>query len=218
MKKTFAFAAAAAAAIFVSSAARASTIIDFAAYAAGNEHGVASGSSINISGVNMTFVSNFNPYFDDVSGGKPAGLGVCRTLTAAAQCRDAGDDSVDGDFGVNEQIIILFDDGPFSVREVSFRDGNHNLLNNDNVGLVTWGVYDAIGALMASGTASFAEVIGMAAAGFFSNVNGIGFTFHDTEFYVENISDVPTPAALPLLISGIAGLGFAMRRSKSHRR
>ncbi len=214
MKKLLTFAAASLAAGTLSMAAHASTIIDFAAYADGNEGGVTSGTSLNIAGANLTFKSNFNPYFDDVSGGKPAGLGVCRALSNTGDCVDSGDDSVDGDFDVNEHIIVLFDDGPFNVFQLSFRDGRHNLLDNNDVALVTWGVFDAIGGLITTGTASFSDVIGMAAVGFFANVHGIGFEFADTEFYVENVSDVPAPAALPLLISGLAGLGFAVRQKR----
>ena len=215
MKKLLAFAVASLAAGTLSMAAHASTIIDFAAYASGNEGGITSGTSLNINGLNLTFESNYNPYFDDVSSGKPAGLGVCRDLSKTLQCVDSGDDSTDGDFGVNEYIAILFDDGPFNVLQLSFRDGQHNSLNNDATGLITWGVFDAIGVRINFGTATFVELIGMATAGFFANVHGIGFEFVDTEFYVENVSDVPVPAALPLLFSGLAGLAFASRRKKT---
>ncbi len=214
MKNLFTFVAVSAAACTLSMAAHASTIVDFAAYAAGNEGGVASGTSLNINGVNLTFESNFNPYFDDVSGGKPAGLGVCRELNAKSQCVDAGDDSADGDFGVNEYIAVIFDDGPFNVFQLSFRDGRHNLLNFNDIGLVKWGIFDAIGDLLNTGVTTFADILSMAAAGDFAHVDGIGFQFVDTEFYVENISDVPVPAALPLLFSGLAGLAFATRRKK----
>lgn len=40
--------------------------------------------------------------------------------------------------------------------------------------------------------------------------DGAGFTIAQFD-----VSDVPVPAALPLLISGLAGLGFASRRKKS---
>ncbi len=216
MKKLIAFAAASIAACSLSMTAHAATIMDFAAYAAGNEHGVASGTSLNINGVNMTFQSNYNPYFDDVSNGLPAGLGVCRNLSSKAQCVNAGDDSIDGDFGVNENISILFDDGPFNVLQLSFRDGQHNSLNFDDVGTIKWSILDALGGVLNSGVTTFVNLLAMASAGHFANVNGIGFEFVDTEFYVENISDVPVPAALPLLISGLAGLSFAIRRKKSH--
>ena len=210
MKKILASLAVAFGAAFMAAPASA-TVISFADYAAGNEQGVTSGTSLNINGVNLTFSSNFNPYFDDVSGGLPAGLGVCRELTQTFQCADPGDDSTDGDMGTNEYIIIGFDDGPFNVREISFRDGQHNLIN-DSDGLVEWG--KTVSGMWTTGIATFAEVVALAAAGFFDNATEIGFNYNNTEFYIEYISDIPVPAALPLLLSGLAGLGFAARRKK----
>ena len=45
---------------------------------------------------------------------------------------------------------------------------------------------------------------------------GLQLAYVNTDFYLEamEISDVPIPAALPLLLSGLAGLGFASRRKK----
>ena len=54
----------------------------------------------------------------------------------------------------------------------------------------------------------------MAAAGEFGVIDYISFTFVDTPFFVASISDVPLPGAIPILISGLAGLGVAMRKKK----
>jgi len=215
MKKLLAIAAASIAAGAFSTAANAA-VLDFAAFAAGNEHGIDNGDSLTFDGVSVTFVANdgFHPYFDDEISGRPSGLGVCRELTGSLQCKDSSDDSADGDLGTDEFIKILFDDGPFDVRNISFRDGEHFDLNGDDTGMVTWSTFDDMGGLVASGDDTFADVVAMALSGFFDGVDGIGFEYVDTEFYVEAISDVPLPAALPLLLSGIAGLGFASRRKK----
>lgn len=42
-----------------------------------------------------------------------------------------------------------------------------------------------------------------------------GFGTNTAEFLRAEISQVPVPAALPLLLSGLAGLGFASRRRKA---
>lgn len=225
MKKIFAVLAASIAAGFTSMAAQAAPV-DFVSYASGNEHGIASGvvgtPSVNINTVNMTLLSNYNPYFDDVDllSRKPGGLGVCRSLFTNVngvpnQCNPGSDDSIDGDNGINEYIKILFTDGPYDVRLLSFNDGQHNGLNSNNVGQVTYMILDALGGILSSATTTFANLVAMAAAGAFLNIAGIGFEFFDTEFYVDTVSDVPIPAALPLLLSGLAGLGFAGRRKKA---
>lgn len=222
MRKLLAIAAAAAMGWAASTSANA-TLVSFADFASGNEHGVPSGTSLNIDGVNMTFITGgivqgtFFAYFDDVFQGRPAGLGVCRVLNASNECADSSDDSIDGDISQDEFVIILFDDGPMDVTGLSFRDADHFSLNDDDVGQAVWGIFDSMGALLSFGTATFAELVAMAISGFFDNVAGIGFQFVDTEFYVEsmNVVPVPLPGALPLLLSGLAGLGFAARRKKA---
>lgn len=211
MKKILGIAAASFAAFAFSSSANAG-VVDFVDYAAGNEHGIASGDTVVIGGETITFTSNFKPYFDDLSGG-PGGLGVCRNLAGGAVrdavCTPAGDDSTDGDMGVDEWVELSFDDGPFDLKGLSFTDGRHKNLNNNNVGLV--------GLMVNSvdlGAFTFAAAVLAAKSGIFGAVDTIRFTYIDTEFYVNSLSDVPIPGALPLLLSGIAGLGFASRRKK----
>ncbi|NNE40633.1 MAG: hypothetical protein HKN14_06910 [Marinicaulis sp.] len=192
-------------------------LVSFAGFAASNgEEGFVSGTSLTIDGVSMTFTSTHNPYFDGVSGGKPAGLGVCRELTMAAQpqCAIGSDDSIDEDVaGDPEVIAISFDDGALPLQGISFRDGAHNLIN-DSTALLNWAIVTESGLLI--GTDSFAFVHDMISAG----INGVvafGFGFADDggdQFYIESI-ETPIPAALPLLLSGIAGLGFASRKQKS---
>lgn len=205
--------------------------ISFADFAAGNEGGIVNNTSIDFGGVNISFRSGsfvaadtvdpqFNPYFDDVTGNpaRPAGLGVCRVLDGdggvgdtGAECANSGDDSIDGDDGVREAIQVFFDDGPFNLLGLSFRDGQHNPINNSD-GLIEWAFL--ISGDIVSGVSSFAELVTMAAAGDFVGTSAFQLSYVNTEFYLESISDVPIPGALPLLISGLAGLGFASRKKK----
>ena len=209
--------------------------ISFADVAAGNEGGIANLTEADVgTGGIIFYQSGFNlqlnggvggldffPYFDDIDGdGQPAGLGVCRELDGdagttgpGAECAASGDDSIDGDFGLNEFIALGFGTvGGFDLQGISFRDGNHNLIN-DSDGLVRV-VWRELGGVVQGLDLTFAEVVAMAAAGEFGLVDILAFGYLNTEFYIESISDVPLPGALPLLISGIAGLGFASRKKK----
>jgi len=222
--------AALAATALITGAAQAETI-SFADYASGNEGGVANGTTLNFGGVDITFRgghslqadgNSFTPdyfaYFDDVSGGMPAGVGVCRALDGAAgtmgpgaDCADSGDDSIDGDDGLNELLVLNFAE-PFDLNGLSFRDGLHNSIN-DSMGLIRVSIFDTMGQVL-NDTLTFAELVSRAASGEFSNVIAIALGYKNTEFYLESISQVPVPAALPLLLSGLAGLGFASRQKK----
>lgn len=201
MKKVLTFAAAAIAASFVSVSAQAS-IIDFVAEAAGNERGVASGTQVTINGNVITLNSNFSPYFDDLSAGRPAGLGVCRVLDAGAQCDPSDDDSIDGEGGIAEYVEVVFD-SPFSINGLSFYDSDHVSID------------DSAGQLLINGMlTTFADAVAAAANGDFAGLESIRFTYVNTDFYIGSISDVPIPGAIPLLLSGLAGLGFAGRKKK----
>jgi hypothetical protein len=197
-------------------------IIDFANEADTNgERGVASGSTIIIDGVNMRLSGTqgldinqpfaASPYFD--SG--DAGLGVCKVLTGSAQCSPSSDDNVTA--GEALKIEFLSDDGTMSVSRnilgLAFDDSIHNPLGLGNDGLVRI-VTDT-----SDMTALFSVFIAMAAGAdaFFQNVSTIEFFYNNQQFYVNalDVSEIPIPGALPLLLSGLAGLGFAGRRRKS---
>ena len=213
MKKLTIATAAVFAALFAASAASAK-LIDFAAEATGNERGVADGTILNtaaLGGINLEFSAGIGgasrdfAYFNSPTGtgqpGAPAGLGTCTRLDAAAQCTPSYDDVV----STNEWVQVGFVDAPFKVAQLAFNQPTGDLPS----GLLK--ITTSLNSIVSVVTMSIAQ----ASATNFGFVDWIRFEFVDTEFVVASISNVPVPGALTLLLSGLAGLGFAARRKKA---
>lgn len=103
---------------------------DFVALAAGTpgdkgallEDGVENVFTDNGISVTLTATGG-NPYLDDLSGGKPGGLGVCTVWDANRQCTPGSDDNTSGD-----EIITLTFSGvgvSFDLLGVMFNDAGH---------------------------------------------------------------------------------------------
>jgi len=222
MKKLRTFAATTIAASLASMSAHA-IVLDFVAEAAGAERAIENGSTITNfqgTGVDVTFTAeggDWHPYFDDLSDGKPAGLGVCQVTFGALggpgddgmsdDCNPPNDDNVT----VGEAITIGFSGQSFAIRDLTFFDATHNPLGvGGNDGDVSIALDGGVAVSML-----FSTAIAMAQAGAFASASQITFAYVNTQFYVGAISDVPVPGAIPLLLSGLAGLFFASRRRKA---
>ena len=198
--------------------------VDFMAEADGpnGERGVDNGSFITLDGVSLQLGADFDfggpnaqgisPYFDS----NDAGLGACQVLDADRQCVPSNDDNVTE----QENLTIFFRDfgspdlNSFDILNFEFRDKNHNVIDANNNGLITIDNFKGM-----VRTELFTTFIAMAQMGdeFFQDIGGIRLFYENKEFYLSTmtINDTPIPGAIPLLISGLAGLGFAARRRKS---
>ena len=187
-------------------------VVDFVAEAAGNERGVADGTTINFDGLDVTFTSlsegAFFAYFDDLSSGRPAGLGVCEVLSAGpgSECATPGDDNIRS----GEAVTLTFGD-TVQIANLSFTDADHFDLNSNDVNTLLIAINDPDDFVRYT----FAEAVALV----LSDVDLIRFAFDDSgtglQFYVNSFTaEVPLPAAAPLMMAGLAGLGFWTRRRR----
>ncbi len=212
MMKILAVVASAGLAVF--GAAHATTINFVGEANSGGERGVADGTILNtaaLGGLNLRFSGgrsgpNFDfAYFNQADGTRLGGLGTCTTLDRMMQCTTYTDDTV----GHAENVRVDFVDGPFEIKRLSF-NGRFDTLNGSPLLLkVTTSLAGVVSELVLSFADANSRNFGFADWVQFEFVRGQG---DRAKFFVTQISDVPVPGALPLLISGIAGLGFAARR------
>lgn len=186
-------------------------VYDFVAAAAGNEGG-AQGDTFTDAGVTVT-VNAINPggaaaYLDDLSGGLPAGLGICSSgLTGGGQCTVASDDNISG----AEQLSLAFDQA-VTLKSVDFRDAQH--------GTDFQGILEVLNVTTnIANSFNLAAMLDLSSLGkgseFVFNILGLGnYIKANDEFYISGLNaEVPVPAALFLF--GPALLGFFGLRRKA---
>jgi len=207
---------AAAAALAATSGANAA-LLDFVAEAAGNERGVADGTTINFGGIDVTFsATNGFAYFDDVSSG-PGGLGVCTTLATRTlgdgtmvpnQCVPSSDDSISSDPDGDEAVELSFADA-VTLSDHTFNDFAHNDISSRN---------DLTLLINVNGAGFTQFTFAQAAALVIAGVNTIEYAIDTSAtgigYYLSSVQAVPLPAAAPFLLTGLAGLSFASRRKR----
>ena len=194
--------------VITAQGARADVVFDFATMALGNE-GAFTGTTVG--GIEVVAsaagAGSPVPYLDDLytGAGSPdgrAGLGVCSSgINIGGECVIPSDDNVTS----GETLTLAFLDAgtsaPLTVTLLValFRDTDHFPtfpagaqidIQVDGGGFVT---YALVNNFMTQLTGSVFD-----------------FTYNNEQFYIETatVSPVPLPAALPLLLSALAGLGM----------
>lgn len=206
-----------ASAIFLAATSAQAFSVDYVSLAAGNEGGhqfhsyTDAGVTVTASGTSVgdTYGDNtpdYYAYLDDLSGGQPAGLGVCKAINGSAQCTPSSDDNVT----YNEALTLSFSQD-VTLSNIVFRNGSHGTTFTAGDGLVDISV-DGGSFQSYSLTHNFTLL---------NNIVGSQFTFigstsqsDDDQFYISSLSgdtvsgSVPVPAPLALFGLGLLGMGY----------
>ena len=185
-----------------STTASEAAVIDFVAEAAANPGGLANGYTKNFGGFNVTITSaRGNPYLDGTYLKRPGGLGACVLVGGPGSICNSQVGQNSDNVGKFDAITLDFG-RPADLSGFSFTDALHFDLSASTNTLLVNGAQWTFAALFAA-TLTGVQTLTLAYGG--SN---------PSEFYLNSIAAVPLPAAAPLILSGIAGLGFAARRRK----
>lgn len=188
-------------------------------------HTITAHGSIAGSGVPGSYSDSPYAYFDK---GK-AGIGVCKILSGT-QCAPASDDNITGGAGTTEILSLGFAGGA-GLADLLFRNDGHTPTFPDNkhvligsgtmaelaAGTVLFTQY-LLGAVSADTTYDGSPIGATIGFGPFDLLDGqfVHIKFDDQQVYLSGLITypVPVPAALPLFLSGLLGLGVVARRRK----
>ena len=184
-------------------------------------------------------VAGSDVHITGVENGIVRGLGQCSDVAADGTCATADDRAINIPVlnVVAEGIFFEFPDGSntggggfsassntFDVTSIAFRDIDGNSLN-DSDAILNVAAFNDGGLFFPSifQEFSFAEFIAFVLAGELIDIQGVTFGsdfelgvdfFIESIGFNENLSAVPLPAALPLFLAGIGGIGFISRNKK----
>lgn len=197
---------------------------DFVAYAAGNEHGAVSetftqGSlSVTASGRSLDGSATYLMYLDDLSGGGPGGLGVCKS-TVGTECVPGDDDNLS-----KSEVLVLNFSEEVSLRDILFSNGTHSDFYSGNFGVAIGGNPTSVGDFTAYPQLSqFAGPLVGTTFYFISDstmsgINTDPHVIYISAFTAEPIDvpggEVPEPSTVALLGCGLVGL-ITRRRARS---
>lgn len=200
--------------------------LDFITAANNNERGFTDGSVVTLDGVNVTLSANGSnfAYYDHGN----AGLGVCANVTdfnsggTANRCASGADDD---NVTVSEAVTIAFDTA-MNLTGLVFQQEGHVPFSDSMAELSKTLLFGINGATSLT-RYTFNQLQGLS----FNNVLSATFAFDDDtfdpvnannlsrnaqQFYLASatVAPVPVPAALPLLLAGLGGLGLMARRKR----
>lgn len=194
---------------------------DFVALAAGNEHGALTETFSN-AGLSVTASAHalnnpttpYHMYLDDLNGsGLPAGLGVCKNLTGAAQCSPGSDDNITW----NEVLVLTFDQ-EVTINQIQFSNGIHTDSYLGNFGVAIDSTPLSVADFIQYATVPvFSLPLTGTVFSFISNVSISGITQSKRELYISQVAAtaVPEPTSLVLLASAVLPLVRNRRLKKS---
>lgn len=183
--------------------------MDFAALAYHNE-GDVEGNIYHFGDLSVTLSSSSHAYLDDLSGGLPAGLGVCETVNSSRQCSPSYNDNI----SAGEWVTLTFNKVVNILAGTTFRDDNHHDISDSLSTLL-------VSAILPNGLNTGLQQFSFGRIHGSSSIPLRAITFlnggqNPDNFYVNSISfaAVPLPAALPLFGAALAGLGLVAGRRK----
>jgi hypothetical protein len=198
---------------FAANSQAATVVLDFAALASGHESGV-EGQTFHFGDLAVTLTSSHNAYLDDVSGGKPAGLGVCKVLDKHNQCAPSDDDNLSS----GEWLSLAFNKAISVIPGSVFRDDDHNDLSASLKTFLFAGRFPdtTVGSTVDFSFQTFATSNFVPLTQLFFNFDpASGQDFYLGSLAVEYTpSAVPLPAALPMLGFALGGFGLVAARRR----